>query len=113
LIHSFEDEPYSGGNCVTVKGSLQQNEIFSEQLFNGGLSMEGESVYVFYSVSNLSFRLYHAILTLAKRLSTLATCPRHILEKQKKQAKAYFYLDIASSLKERYMCICTLACYLF
>uniref|UniRef100_A0A0E0PL26 mannosyl-glycoprotein endo-beta-N-acetylglucosaminidase n=1 Tax=Oryza rufipogon TaxID=4529 RepID=A0A0E0PL26_ORYRU len=49
-VINFEDEPYSGGNCVTVKGSLQQNEIFSEQLFNGGLSMEGESVYVFYSV---------------------------------------------------------------
>ncbi|KAG8085233.1 hypothetical protein GUJ93_ZPchr0010g9937 [Zizania palustris] len=47
---NFEDEPYSGGDCVTVKGRLQWNDIFSEQLFNGGLSMEGGSVYVFYSV---------------------------------------------------------------
>uniref|UniRef100_J3M649 mannosyl-glycoprotein endo-beta-N-acetylglucosaminidase n=2 Tax=Oryza brachyantha TaxID=4533 RepID=J3M649_ORYBR len=49
-VINFEDEPYSGGNCVTIKGSLQQNEIFSEQLFNGGLSMDGGSLHVFYSV---------------------------------------------------------------
>lgn len=47
---NFRDEPYSGGDCVTVQGSLRQNAIFSEQLFNGGLSMEDGYVHVFYSV---------------------------------------------------------------
>ncbi|RCV18184.1 hypothetical protein SETIT_3G280100v2 [Setaria italica] len=47
---NFKDEPYSGGNCLTVKGSLRQNIIFSEQLFNGGLGMEDGSIHLFYSV---------------------------------------------------------------
>ncbi|KAJ1262336.1 hypothetical protein BS78_09G099000 [Paspalum vaginatum] len=46
----FKDGPYSGGNCLTVKGTLQQNIIFSEQLFNGGLAMENGSVHLFYSI---------------------------------------------------------------
>ncbi|KAL6630980.1 hypothetical protein ACP70R_028320 [Stipagrostis hirtigluma subsp. patula] len=46
----FKDEPYSGGNCLTVKGSLQKNIIFSEQLFNGGLAMEDGSIHLSYSV---------------------------------------------------------------
>nr|CAB3465559.1 unnamed protein product [Digitaria exilis] len=50
LLHSFKDEPYSGGNCLTVKGSLRPNIIFSEQLFNGGLGMEDGSLHLFYSV---------------------------------------------------------------
>lgn len=50
LIHSFKDESYSGGDCVTVQGSLRQNAIFSERLFNGGLSMEDGYVHLFYSV---------------------------------------------------------------
>jgi hypothetical protein len=50
LVYSFKNEQYSGGGCVTVKGSLKQNDIFSEQLFNGGLSMEDGSVHLFYSV---------------------------------------------------------------
>uniref|UniRef100_A0A0D9WFE0 mannosyl-glycoprotein endo-beta-N-acetylglucosaminidase n=1 Tax=Leersia perrieri TaxID=77586 RepID=A0A0D9WFE0_9ORYZ len=45
-VINFEDEPYSGGDCVTMKGSLQENELISEQLFNGGLSMEGGSLHV-------------------------------------------------------------------
>ncbi|XP_037412931.1 cytosolic endo-beta-N-acetylglucosaminidase 1-like isoform X2 [Triticum dicoccoides] len=28
---NFRDKPYSGGDCVTVQGSLGQNAIFSEQ----------------------------------------------------------------------------------
>uniref|UniRef100_A0A452YWK3 Cytosolic endo-beta-N-acetylglucosaminidase C-terminal domain-containing protein n=1 Tax=Aegilops tauschii subsp. strangulata TaxID=200361 RepID=A0A452YWK3_AEGTS len=51
LMHSFKDDPYSGGDCVTVQGSLRQNAIFSEQLFNGGLSMEDGYVHLFYSVN--------------------------------------------------------------
>ncbi|KAF8720086.1 hypothetical protein HU200_024864 [Digitaria exilis] len=47
---NFKDEPYSGGNCLTVKGSLRPNIIFSEQLFNGGLGMEDGSLHLFYSV---------------------------------------------------------------
>lgn len=47
---NFKDGPYSGGDCVTVKGSLHQNAVFSEQIFNGGLSMEDGSVHLFYSV---------------------------------------------------------------
>lgn len=47
---NFKDEPYSGGDCVTVQGSLRRNAIFSEQLFNGGLSMEDGYVHLFYSV---------------------------------------------------------------
>jgi hypothetical protein len=50
LIYSFKDEQFSGGGSVTVKGSLEQNVIFSEQLFNGGLYMEDGSVLLFYSV---------------------------------------------------------------
>jgi hypothetical protein len=50
LVYSFKNEQYSGGGCVTVKGSLKQNDIFSEQLFNGGLSMEDGPVHLFYSV---------------------------------------------------------------
>ncbi|XP_062231132.1 cytosolic endo-beta-N-acetylglucosaminidase 1-like isoform X2 [Phragmites australis] len=46
----FMDEPYSGGYCLTIKGSVQQNIILSEQLFNGGLVMEDESIHLFYSV---------------------------------------------------------------
>ncbi|XP_062180686.1 cytosolic endo-beta-N-acetylglucosaminidase 1-like [Phragmites australis] len=46
----FKDESYSGGNCLTIKGSLQQNIIFSEQLFNGGLVMEDGFINLFYSV---------------------------------------------------------------
>jgi len=48
---NFKDEQYNGGGCVTAKGSLKQNAIFSEQLFNGGLSMEDGSVHLFYSVN--------------------------------------------------------------
>jgi len=47
---NFKDGPYSGGNCMTIKGSLQQNIIFSEQLYNGGLAMEDRSIHLFYSV---------------------------------------------------------------
>ncbi|XP_037467822.1 cytosolic endo-beta-N-acetylglucosaminidase 1-like [Triticum dicoccoides] len=48
---NFKDEPYNGGDCVTVQGSLKQNAIFSEQLFNVGLSMEDGYVHLFYSVN--------------------------------------------------------------
>ncbi|KAM0830144.1 hypothetical protein ACQ4PT_066391 [Festuca glaucescens] len=48
---TFKDEQFSGGGSVTVKGSLEQNVIFSEQLFNGGLYMEDGSVLLFYSVN--------------------------------------------------------------
>jgi len=46
---NFKDGPYSGGNCMTIKGSLRQNIIFSEQLYNGGLAMEDRSIHLFYS----------------------------------------------------------------
>nr|XP_051198379.1 cytosolic endo-beta-N-acetylglucosaminidase 1-like isoform X2 [Lolium perenne]XP_051198382.1 cytosolic endo-beta-N-acetylglucosaminidase 1-like isoform X3 [Lolium perenne]XP_051198387.1 cytosolic endo-beta-N-acetylglucosaminidase 1-like isoform X4 [Lolium perenne] len=48
---NFKDEQFSGGGSVTVNGSLEQNVIFSEQLFNGGLYMENGSVLLFYSVN--------------------------------------------------------------
>ncbi|XP_039838871.1 cytosolic endo-beta-N-acetylglucosaminidase 1-like isoform X2 [Panicum virgatum] len=47
---NFKDGPYSGGNCMTIKGSLRQNIIFSEQLYNGGLALEDRSIHLFYSV---------------------------------------------------------------
>ncbi|CAL5094334.1 unnamed protein product [Urochloa decumbens] len=47
---NFKDETYSGGNCLTVKGSLGQNIIFSEQVFNGGLGLEDGTIHIFYSV---------------------------------------------------------------
>lgn len=46
----FKDQPYSGGNCLTVKGTLRNNIILSQQLFNGGLAMENGSIHVFYSI---------------------------------------------------------------
>ncbi|KAL6838252.1 hypothetical protein ACP4OV_031924 [Aristida adscensionis] len=46
----FKDEPYSGGNCLTLNGTLGKSIIFSEQLFNGGLTMEDGFIHIFYSV---------------------------------------------------------------
>jgi hypothetical protein len=50
MLNSFKDGPYSGGNCLTAKGTLRQNIVFSERLFNGGLAMEDGPVHLFYSV---------------------------------------------------------------
>ncbi|OEL25010.1 Cytosolic endo-beta-N-acetylglucosaminidase 2 [Dichanthelium oligosanthes] len=65
----FKDEPYSGGNCLMVKGTLQQNIIFSEQLFNGGLAMEDGSVHLFYSVRKNVFTFVRADANSAVGLS--------------------------------------------
>ncbi|KAK3139047.1 hypothetical protein QOZ80_5AG0377030 [Eleusine coracana subsp. coracana] len=46
----FKSGPYSGGNCLTIKGSLRQNIIFSQQLFDGALSMEVGTIDIFFSV---------------------------------------------------------------
>lgn len=47
---NFKDGQYSGGGCVTVKGGLNQNTIFSEQLFEASISMEDGPLHLFYSV---------------------------------------------------------------
>ncbi|PNT74402.1 hypothetical protein BRADI_1g14127v3 [Brachypodium distachyon] len=49
-VFSFKDGQYSGGGCVTVKGGLNQNTIFSEQLFEASISMEDGPLHLFYSV---------------------------------------------------------------
>ncbi|GJN14109.1 hypothetical protein PR202_gb00891 [Eleusine coracana subsp. coracana] len=49
-VFSFKSGPYNGANCLTVKGSLRQNIIFSQQLFDGALSMEVGTIDIIFSV---------------------------------------------------------------
>jgi len=54
---------------MTIKGSLQQNIIFSEQLFNGRLGMEDRSIHLFYSVRKKLFT-FDVILTIFRPISS-------------------------------------------
>ena len=63
MLNSFKDGPYSGGNCLTAKGTLRQNIVFSERLFNGGLATEDGPVHLFYSVRKKMCYIYCVILT--------------------------------------------------
>ena len=54
---------------MTIKGSLQQNIIFSEQLFNGRLGMEDRSIHLLYSVRKKLFT-FDVILTIFRPISS-------------------------------------------
>ena len=57
LIHSFRDKPYSGGDCVTVQGSLGQNAIFSEQKKKKKKMEDFPSVFVLKKMEDFPWKM--------------------------------------------------------